>query len=299
MGCCAASVDSFVLSGYFCSTAEPGIPLRLGKWFEAVDDSLPDFISERSFQRISQGDSEGWKPNKQDRPDLWINPEDSFVLTLNSAEIIASGSMSAGLGLRFPRITSIRAEGFPQGPKPHDEVQTFTELAGMFIENDHDADPMQFDSQAEIEASRFLTAKQLESSGKQKKQSKSRKQTAEVKTFSIPEVDNLLSHALDGLTFTVLPGSYCLQNDAFAAAEARENGWEEEANSVTSREDVIRFVKSHGGKCELSSHTGSDFILGGKIDDPKVAIYQDLIAATNEDHMICTTTKRDAQVRPY
>jgi hypothetical protein len=220
------------------------------------------------------------------------------VLTLNSAEITASGSMSAGITLRFPRITSIRAEGFPQGPKPHDEVQTFTELSCMFIENDHDAEPMQFDSQADIQSSRFMTAKQLESSGRQKKQSKSRKQTAEVKAFCIPEVDNLLSHALNGLTFTVLPGSYCLQKDAFAAAEARENGWEQEANDVTSREDVIRFVKSHGGKCELSSHTGSDFILGGRIDDPKVSIYHDLIAATNEDQMICTTTKRDAEVSP-
>ena len=36
-------------------------PLRLGKWFEAVDDSLPDFISEWSFQRDVRGDTDGWK----------------------------------------------------------------------------------------------------------------------------------------------------------------------------------------------------------------------------------------------
>eukprot|EP00804_Cyclotella_cryptica_P001192 CCRYP_017014-RA/>CCRYP_017014-RA protein AED:0.02 eAED:0.02 QI:1471/0.88/0.9/1/0.55/0.5/10/2775/629 len=93
-------------------------PLQLGKWFEANDTSLPDSISEWSFQRSPRGDRDGWKPNKKDRPDLWINPEDSFVLTLNSAEIIASDSMSAGLCLRFPRITSIRAEGFDKGPNP-------------------------------------------------------------------------------------------------------------------------------------------------------------------------------------
>ena len=280
------------------STAENDKPLQLGKWFEAVDDSLPDFISEWSFQRTPQGDSDGWKPKKTDRPDLWINPEDSFVLTLNSAEIIASESMSAGLCLRFPRITSIRAEGFPHGPKPHDEVQTFHELSTLFIEKeyDHDADPMQFNSQAEIQSSRFMTAKQLESSGKLNKKSKSKKQTAEVKALCIPEVDILLSYALDGLTFTVLPGSYNLDNDAFAAAEAKENGWAEEAGAVSTREDVVRFVKSHGGKCELASHTGSDFILGGLLDDPKVAIYQDLISATNEDDIMFTTTKRDEQV---
>eukprot|EP00804_Cyclotella_cryptica_P017290 CCRYP_019569-RA/>CCRYP_019569-RA protein AED:0.15 eAED:0.15 QI:2748/0.77/0.7/1/0.66/0.7/10/0/599 len=243
-------------------------PLQLGKWFEANDTSLPDSISEWSFQRSPRGDRDGWKPNKKDRPDLWINPEDSFVLTLNSAEIIASDSMSAGLCLRFPRITSIRAEGFDKGPKPHDEVQTFTELSTLFIEKeDQDVEPMEFGSQAHVQSSRFLTAKQFEKSGKQKKSTKTRKQTSE--------------------------------SDSFAAAEAKENGWIKEARTVTSREDVIRFIKSHGGKCELSSHVGSDFILGGSIQDPKVAIYSDLITATNELDIASTTTKRDAQARRF
>ncbi|KAL3784062.1 hypothetical protein HJC23_013277 [Cyclotella cryptica] len=255
-------------------------PLQLGKWFEANDTSLPDSISEWSFQRSPRGDRDGWKPNKKDRPDLWINPEDSFVLTLNSAEIIASDSMSAGLCLRFPRITSIRAEGFDKGPKPHDEVQTFTELSTLFIEKeDQDVEPMEFGSQAHVQSSRFLTAKH--------------------EIFSIPSVDKVLSHALDGLTFTVLPGTFHLESDSFAAAEAKENGWIKEARTVTSREDVIRFIKSHGGKCELSSHVGSDFILGGSIQDPKVAIYSDLITATNELDIASTTTKRDAQARRF
>lgn len=281
------------------SKADIDQPSCLGKWFEVVDDTLPGFISEWSFQRSPQGDSNGWKPRKIDRPDLWINPEDSFVLTLNSAEIISSDSMSAGLCLRFPRITNIRAEGFDQGPKPHDEVQTFTELSTLFIEKegDHDVDHMLFNSQAEIQSSRFMTPKQLESSGKQMERSKLRKQTDEVKAFYIPEVETLLSHALDGLIFTVLPGNYNLDSDAFAAAEAKENGWAEEASAVSSREHVIRFVKSHGGQCELSSRKGCDYILGGTIDDPKVAIYRDLIAATNENDIMFTTTKRDAEVR--
>ena len=287
--------DSFCVSG-FPLPAEGDNPLRLGKWFEDVDDSMPDFISEWSFQRTPQGDGDGWKPKKIDRPALWIRPEDSFVLTLNSAEIIASDSMSAGLSLRFPRISAIRAEGFVQGPKPHDEVQTFSELSTMFMEigDSYAADPLEFDS--DIQSSRFMTEKQLERSGKQKKQSKSRKQTVEVKTFSIPEVDDVLTHALDGLTFTVLPGKYDLKSDGFAVAEAEENRWAQDAISVASREDVVRFIKSHGGKCELSSHTGSDFIIGGTIDDPKVSIYQDLINATNEDEIMFASTKRDVQV---
>lgn len=257
---------------------------------------MPDFISEWSFQRSPQGDGDGWKPKKIDRPALWIRPEDSFVLTLNSAEIIASDSMSAGLSLRFPRITAIRAEGFVQGPKPHDEVHTFTELSTMFMEigDEYVAGPMEFDSH--VQSSRFMTEKQLERSGKQKKRLKSRKQSVEVKTFSIPEVDNIWTHALGGLNFTVLPGNYDLKSDDFALAEAEENGWAQDARSVSSREDVVRFIKSHGGKCELSSHTGSDFIIGGTIDDPKVSIYQDLINATNENEIMFASTKRDVQV---
>lgn len=271
----------------------------MGKWFEASENSLPEFISEWSFQRSSHGDNGGWRPKKQDHPDVWINPEDSFVLTINSAEIIASDSMSAGLCLRFPRITGIRAEGFDQGPKPHNEVQTFTELSTLFAEKEDDqgADPMQFDAQTYIQSSRFMTSNQLESTGKQKRQSRaSRKQISEVKTFHIPEVDTLLSRALDGLTFTVLPGNYYIETDSIVAVEAEENGWLQEARSVTCREDVIRFIKLHGGKCELSSHIGSDYILGGTIQDPKVNVYNDLINVKDENAIIGTTTKRYTDV---
>lgn len=41
-------------------------------------------------------------------PDLWINPDDSFILELNAGEIVVSDTFSAGITLRFPRITKIR-----------------------------------------------------------------------------------------------------------------------------------------------------------------------------------------------
>jgi len=119
---------------------------RLGKWFES--DEIPDFISSESYQRGFVRDELGWKPVKKDRvsedppaaisrtirtpplfndylltsssplprltfnrgrqPDVWIKPEDSFVVTINSAELQASHSMQTGFALRFPRITNIR-----------------------------------------------------------------------------------------------------------------------------------------------------------------------------------------------
>jgi ATP-dependent DNA ligase len=121
---------------------------RLGKWFES--DEVPDFISSESYQREFVRDELGWKPEKKDRvseevsaaisrtsmtlppfyvdlltsssppppsafnrgrqPDVWIKPEDSFVVTINSAELQASHSMQAGFALRFPRITNIRGK---------------------------------------------------------------------------------------------------------------------------------------------------------------------------------------------
>ena len=49
--------------------------LQMGKWFESED--VPDFISLESYQNNSDvDDSSGWKPEKKDRPDIWIRPED-------------------------------------------------------------------------------------------------------------------------------------------------------------------------------------------------------------------------------
>ena len=49
------------------SIASDNQPMRLGKWFEAIDDTLPDFISEWSFQRNERGDTDGWKVRLVDK----------------------------------------------------------------------------------------------------------------------------------------------------------------------------------------------------------------------------------------
>lgn len=55
--------------------------MKMGKWFTVEDKSWPDFVSSRSFQRDVHGDLDGWKSKPQYVPDVWIKPEDSFVVT--------------------------------------------------------------------------------------------------------------------------------------------------------------------------------------------------------------------------
>ena len=83
----------------------------LGNWWISGDDrtQLPDHISTKSFQRDKdKGDDHGWAPNKLDWPDLWIKPEDSFMLECKAAEIVGSIEFSSGMCLRFPRIVRMR-----------------------------------------------------------------------------------------------------------------------------------------------------------------------------------------------
>lgn len=59
-----------------------------GNWFREAKHgkSLPDFISERSFQTGSETEN-GWICQAKKYPDLWIHPEDSVVVTLNCGEV--------------------------------------------------------------------------------------------------------------------------------------------------------------------------------------------------------------------
>ncbi|KAL7541228.1 hypothetical protein ACHAXR_012211 [Thalassiosira sp. AJA248-18] len=264
--------------------------LQLGKWFQS--DDVPDFFSSMSYQRDENGDDGGWKPDKKDRPDIWIKPEDSFVVTINAGEFQTSSSFQAGFSLRFPRISRYRGKG-SEDPKNPDQVASWGELNTIFDEQEANRqEEVSFGSQTQRQTSRFLTAKQLQMTAKQKPK-KSRKQTTEVKQFHIPDAGTPLSKVLDGFIFSVQPGIYCLENDAFALAEAEENGWATEAKSVKSRDDVMQFIHSHGGKCQLTVHQGTDFLLGGSVTDAKVSNLIKLMAETD----VISTTKKDAEAR--
>ena len=228
-----------------------------------------------------------------------FRPEDSFVVTMNAAEFQTSSGFQAGLTLRFPRITKYRGKA-DADPKDPDDIEHWGALNQLFEEQEETRqNELSFGlSQSQTQqqrASRFLTAKQLQASGRNKSAKNARKQTNEVKHFHIPNAaeGNSLSNILDGFIFNVLPGSYRLANDGFASAEAERDGWATEVKSVRSHLDVIKFIQSHGGSCQLNVHEGTDILLGGSAADAKVSNLIKLMEVTD----VTATTKKDAEAR--
>ena len=89
-------------TGFF-GNKELGHNRTFGKWFKLNHGELPDFLSQRTFQQSLEGANTGWDFKKHQYPDMWIDPKDSFVFTINAGEITSSQDFSAGVALRFPR----------------------------------------------------------------------------------------------------------------------------------------------------------------------------------------------------
>ena len=111
----------------------------MGKWHPSGSDrtKIPDFISKRSFQRSVVGDEKGWvSSSKNEWPDLWIRPEDSFILTIKAAEVVSSVEQSAGFTLRFPRIVKMRVdiEDHVGDEKPTHLCETLSNLKQIYAE---------------------------------------------------------------------------------------------------------------------------------------------------------------------
>jgi len=289
----AKFVEKTLLEETGFQRATDDTPMQMGKWFESED--IPDYYSQICYQRNPDGDKEGWKPPKKDRPEVFIKPEDSFVVTVNASEYMTSKSSQTGFILRFPRITKYRGKT-SDDPKRHDSIENWSQMKTVFDEQEEsrqDAVLMGSQAQTKPQTSRFLTARQLQMSGREKKARNSRKQTNEVKQFSIPEAGARLSSVLEGFVFSVQPGNYCLENDDYAKAQAERDGWAAEAEAVTSQKDVIKFIQSHGGTCQLAVHRGTDFLLGGTITDAPVSNLKTLMENTDRD----STAKKEADAR--
>lgn len=281
--------------------------VRYGKWFKAANHgrSLPDFISQRSYQRSMGGDDQGWKFDRSTKyPDLWIQPEDSFVLTINAGEIVSSDSFSAGVTLRFPRIAHIRAEGFEHGAKSPFEVESVTSLHQLYFERQSQIRGSYTESGSQGSSSflsergvipqqcRFLTWDQNTSKKRSLKKSRATdKSSDEVRASRIPSKVSVESRALQGHTFTVLEGTYKMEGKSLDFEEAAEQGWFDEAAKVKSRQDVINFILGHGGKCELTGHCDTDFILGGEVTDARVSNHRRAMEAASSDNLNDTTKK--------
>jgi len=302
-GTARKNLDKLLAStGFRASTSTEGV--QYGKWFKSEEP--PDFISKKSFQRSMSGDENGWKYGLKNKPDLYISPEDSFVLTINAGEVVSSDEMSAGVSLRFPRIARIRADCFEGGGKPASEVESVSSLHQMYFERHSQSREMSQLSQGSSVMSipressqecRFLTPHQYSRKKRNaKKNAQGKRSQVEVRASAIPTGVTVESVALKGYTFTVLEGTYHLEDDCIDAEEAFEQGWLKEATSVRCRRDVINFICKHGGKCELTGHKETDFILGGKLEDARVANHCRAMDAVSIDDMN-STNKRGHHLR--
>ncbi|KXT05457.1 hypothetical protein AC578_11096 [Pseudocercospora eumusae] len=59
-----------------------------------------------------------------ERPDVWIKPEDSFVVSVKAASVGASDQFACGITLRFPRFKKLRTDKSWQQALSHDEFMT-------------------------------------------------------------------------------------------------------------------------------------------------------------------------------
>jgi len=247
-----------------------------GKWFEVESGQLPHFISSKSFQRSMLGDNSGWKYNARLLPNLWISPKDSFVLTVNAAEIVVSDDHSAGISLRFPRIDRIRAEGFPD-PKPISDIVTVSELHERYKEKQQSNNDNEGNGDGSVKRT-FLSVHEYDSSFKNRKRQR---------LYDDPLYGNKIINAVtvetnffSGFSFLVLEGTYGLDDDSIDSEEAKFEGWYPSVSKVSSQQDVILFIKRNGGSVSLGGIGSSDMVIGGRLDDARVSNYQRAAASS-------------------
>lgn len=278
-------------------------PLDTGKWFSYGDSrtEFPDFVSSFSFASDTPTMS-GWKPKKEDYPDLWINPEDSVVLTLNAGEIVPSTAFPSRVTLRFPRITKIRTdkrarevESLQMLWEMYDKV--LSDRAGDNSERGFESQPNQFADSA-TSNSRFWTEEKYVSEGKNKRKTRPKTLHSVAAAAAAVPVE---SAALKDAVFVPLEGTYRLKRDSLEAMEGQEGGWLEEAKSIRDFGGIRAFIKKHGGKVMLAPDAKlineGAIVIGGEKDDPRVVNFIHLIemAQTKVPELQMKKSKRTAK----
>ena len=259
-----------------------------GKWYREKDHdqhkNYPDFMTTRSLQ--SKGTHEKLAMSSKTYPDLWIHPEDSIILTVKAAEIIESTSFTAGITLRFPRITRVRKKNSADD-KPSRHVEPIDGLHQRYREMMQIREvsgKTAFQSGSPVKCGgvkterRFLTVEEATI----KKTTKGRKHRInDTIAWKMPVVGRNESSALVGLSFVVLEGTYGVKE--MDSEEARQMGWWDKVKGIKSREDVMRFILAHGGSLMHTAEKSTNFVLGGSPDDARVVKhYEGLDAAINE-----------------
>ncbi|KAL7568203.1 hypothetical protein ACA910_004205 [Epithemia clementina (nom. ined.)] len=277
------SMDSKDLSSFLGKTefkaAASESALDYGRWFRIESiDSLPPFVTSHS----NVGDGKPWRPSKKDIPDLWIDPRNSAVVTLNAGEIVFSSAFPVGVTLRFPRITRLRLDKDP------DEIETDTSIWDLYnkveaerAQGSNSFTPLAGAASPKAKFRRFLTESQY---AKYKKNTIKRPQTrAHLSVAIASNPIQLKSSAFKGLSFCVLNGNYALESSGVSRpGETMEEDWVASASHVKSKLDVELFIKEHGGKV-LVSPDDESFVLGGRKTDISVQLHvQGIESARNQ-----------------
>jgi DNA ligase-4 len=64
----------------------------------------------KKFNAQTLGRSSSWLLYRSEKPDVYIEPWNSFVVEVKAAEIVESFAYAAGKTLRFPRFVRIRED---------------------------------------------------------------------------------------------------------------------------------------------------------------------------------------------
>lgn len=260
--------------------------LDTGKWFSYGESrrEFPEFITSKSFTDDSGTPSlEGWKPKKEDYPDLWINPEDSVILTINAGEICPSTAFPSGVTLRFPRITQVRFDDKrPREVVPlHDLWDKYAELladrAGDNSERAFESGTVPSTDKEKL-TERFWTEEKFSSEGRGRRKKKPKNLHS---ISNIHESVSTESSAFQNAVFVPLEGTYRLAEKSLEADEAQEEGWLDEARAIKDYSSVRALIKKHGGTVLLSPDAklleNGALIIGGDKSDPRVVNFVEMI----------------------
>ena len=178
--------------------------------------------------------------------------------------------------MRFPRIKKIRLESIDGDEKKPSEASTDEEIWRIFDEQRSKCLNLDYmiGTQSQTDTTvmyrqrgcRFLTPDEY-----RKKSRKRKKKVITSPSRKVPKVETCESNVLEGLSFCVLEGLYLLNDSSFEARSAQEGGWAHMAEEVETEEDVIKFIKKHGGsyKAEVTG-APKEYIIGGSKDDARV-----------------------------
>ena len=279
-----ANLKKLLTNTGFFTNVNSNRPRDFGKWFKLSNGAIPDFISQRTFQHSDKAVNSGWKFKKEHYPDMWIHPQDSFVLTINAGELNGSKDFSAGVCLRFPRINRIRAKEFDGGPKPIEDIENVLDLHNLY----HQRRLHQQDAERESQSGNNFNYESIENKFKSMGQNlrkrpigkKRRLDDLNVRLPKIKHKHEIKSNALSLYSFMVLDGCFKLGHDnSLDKLQAASEGWHDVASSVKCQQDVIDYILKHGGRI---GNSDCDFVVGGSLDDARVVNYQRAIQRVTE-----------------